>query len=283
MKVVRIIGILLLSLGLLVGSVGEAFAKEGPPDTPPGQVNKTQEKANQAGKKSSFSGEVTGVGDGNITLVDKKQGEVVIILSETAKYKVPGQIKGWGNLTDLTEALGGNLTALEGRKVAASVVNVSEALVGEAVRLTVFPVKGQPLHAHRTGTVTLFEPGDGGNITIEDVHGVSHNFSLTSETQYKPEEIGPDDIVVGESFVTVVTKGNPKVNIEAKAVVLHRHRQQEGQPTATPEPTIGGNETEPTATPEPTIGGNETEPTTTPEPTPDDSGNTTNGGANETQ
>lgn len=230
MKALRTIGILVLVAGLMLSSVGTVFAG-GPPHDPPGKLPKFQ------GEKRGFCGNVTAVtvSDGNVTLlVTKQELSVPIMLTDKARYKIPRVMNKWGNLTEFKGQLeGGNLSALEGRRVVALAGNVTGTW--EALKLLLLPVPGlPPLHAHRTGNVTAFNPlpsednDNFGNITIEDVHGVSHTFDLAADTTYRPREFSEltetelHDEVIGH-FVTVVIKGDPKLKTaKAKAIVVHR-------------------------------------------------------------
>jgi len=218
--------------GLLLGSVGTVFA-EGPPEGTPGKGLKFQDK------KQGFSGNVTGVIDGNVT-IDIGQGLTVTVrLTEGAQYKIPRVMNKWSNLFQFKEQLEGDLAALEGRRVVTLAGNGTGKW--ESLKLMLLPVPGlPPLHAHRTGNVTDFTPGTGGNITIEDVHGESHTFDLADDVSYRPKTLNDltdlnelDELkleVIG-SFVTVVIKGDPKLETaKAKAIVVHP-RIPEGWPT----------------------------------------------------
>ena len=241
MKALRTIGILVLVAGLMLGSVGTVFAKGGPPEGTPGKGLKFE------GKRHGFAGNVTEVIDGidgNVT-IRTKLGNVTLMLTEETRYKIPGVMNKWeGNLTKFKSKgeLGEDLDALVGRRVVALAGNVTEAppgtFTGEAVQLMLLPEQGEqgvqglpPLHAHRTGNVTDFTPGAGGNITIEDVDGVSHTFDVDGNTTYRPKVLGevPATGDVKGHFVTVVTTGDPKLEPEAKAIakaiVVHRWRQ----------------------------------------------------------
>jgi len=210
MKALRTIGVLVLVLGLVVGSIGSVLAK-GPP----------------VGKKHGFNGNVTAVGDGNITIATKQGWTVVLMRTGTTKYNIPRETKGWIDDYD------GNITALIGRRVAALAGNVTETplgpFAGNALRVLVLP--GAPLHAHRSGIVTAFD----GNITIKDVKGISHTFQVVKSIVYHPQGIGSGNITaVPPVFVTVVTKGDPKLGPLAKAIVLHGELPAWARPTPTP-------------------------------------------------
>jgi hypothetical protein len=150
---------------------------------------------------------------------------------EQAKYKIPRVMNKWGNLTQFEIEIGGDLSVLEGRRVVALAGNVSGTW--EALKFMLLPVPGlPPLHAHRTGNVSdLILPqeqnGYSGNITIEDVHRVSHTFELTDDTKYRPQSMSQltgsalHDAVIG-NFITIVLKGNPKIEVVAKAIVVHQ-------------------------------------------------------------
>ena len=210
----------------MLGSVGTVFA-EGPPEGTPGKGHKFQEQ------KRGFCGNVTDVTDGNVTIDIGKGLTVKVMLIERARYKIPRVMNKWGNLTEFKGQLeGGNLSALEGRRVVTLAGNGTGKW--ESLKLLLLPVPGvpglPPLHAHRTGNVTEFNLPSGsnsGNITIEDVHGVTHTFDLAADTTYRPREFSEltetdlYNAVIGH-FVTVVTTGDPKLEPVAKAVVIHR-------------------------------------------------------------
>ncbi len=220
MKGLRIICIFTLVALFVLGSMGTVFAKADNPGKGP----------YLRGDKQGFAGNVTGVADGNVTIATEDKGDVTVELPEDAFYKIPREMNKWDNLTEFKSYLaGGNLSALEGRRVVVLAGNSTGAWV--AIKFMLLPIPGtQPMHAHRTGNVTEFnKPASGnswiGNITIIDVHGVSHLFKVGNETIYRPAAIDSDNITVG-SFVTVVTTGNQK-SVEwtdlpvAKAIVLH--------------------------------------------------------------
>jgi len=228
MKALRTIGILVLVAGLLLGSVGTVFAG-GPPEGTPGKGLKFQ------GEKQGFSGNVTGVIDGNVTIDRGKGLTVTVRLTEEAQYKIPRVMNKWSNLSQFKEQLEGDLAALVGRRVVALAGNSMGKW--ESLKLLLLPVPGlPPLHAHRTGNVTDFTPGAGGNITIVDIHGELHTFDLAGNATYHPAEFSDLtgdalDIAITGSFVTVVIKGDPKLETaKAKAIVVHP-RIPEGWPT----------------------------------------------------
>jgi hypothetical protein len=224
MKGLRIILIFTLVALLVAGSLGTVFAKGGPPADKPG--NGPQVK----GERQGFAGNVTDVVGGNVTIATVEKGSVIVALTNDTKYKIPSVMNKWSGYDEFITALGGNLIALEGRRVVALAGNV--AGTWEVLKLMALPVPGtQPMHAHRVGNVTAAPPANGtsGNITIKDVHGVLHTFAVVgnetssgNQTVYRPVEIGPGNITVG-SFVTVVTTGKQKsVDLPvAKAIVLH--------------------------------------------------------------
>jgi len=228
MKGLKIICILTLAALLVLGSMGTVFAKGGPPADKPG--NGPQIK----GKKQGFTGNVTDVVGGNVTIATIEKGSVIVTLTDDTRYKIPSVMNKWSNYDEFINALGGNLTALEGRRVVSLAGAGNVTGTWEALKLMALPVPGMaPMHAHRTGNVTQFnKPISGnswiGNITILDVQGATHTFSVGNDTVYRPMGIGPGNITAG-NFVTVVTTGNQKsVNLPvAKAIVLHETNQPE--------------------------------------------------------
>jgi hypothetical protein len=231
MKALRFACISALVIALILVGTGTVFAK-GP------SANALGKGLQHKGQKQGFCGNVTSVQDGNVTLVTEQGWTVTIALTGEFRYKIPKVLNHWGvgNTTEFAAHLeGGSLDSLPGRKVAVLACNVEESVPpgvfsGDALKVMVLPVPGEPLHAHHAGNVTDFNPGPDGNVTIMDVHGVSHMFTIDSDTYYRPQGISDSDIVPG-SFVTVVSTGRePGV---AKAIVLHRPKP-EGWPKPSP-------------------------------------------------
>ena len=223
MKALRTIGILVLVAGLMLGSVGTVFAG-GPPHDPPGKPPKFE------GKKQGFAGNVTNVIlPGNVTILTEEGPVVVMLTEEETKYKIPRVMNKWeGNLTKFKSKgeLGDDLSGLIERRVVTLAGNLTDTETWKALKFMLLPVPGlPPLHAHRTGNVTEFNPGAVGNITIEDIHGVSHTFDLDADTKFRPRGTTSAQITIG-NFVTVVTTGDPKLEPGeksiAKAIVVHR-------------------------------------------------------------
>jgi hypothetical protein len=222
MKGLRIICIFALVALFVLGSMGTVFAKGGPPDDKPVKAPKFQDQ------KQGFNGNVTDVVNGNVTIDTEGKGSVILELTDDARYKIPSVMNQWNNYDAFINALGGNLIALEGRKVVALAGNVTGTW--EVLKLMALPVPGtEPMHAHRTGNVTEFnEPDSGngwlGNITIVDVHSATHTFGVGNETVYRPKakDLGAGNITIG-SFVTAVITGKEKSEDlpVAKAIVLH--------------------------------------------------------------
>jgi len=221
MKILRIIGILALVAGLVLGGASSsAFAKK-PPDVP-------RDGGQHSPGKRGLSGNVTSVatitgGEEYLIQLETKQGTFNVTANLTAKYMVPRETHGPKDLTTfiniVDEDEDGDLEELEGRRVAV-LVTLTNASTANAIRLMLMP-DGPPLHAHRVGVVQAFSASS--NITIIDRHGISHNFDMNG-TIYHPEGTTTGDIKTSEpwSFVTVVTKGDPKLNPVAKAIVLHK-------------------------------------------------------------
>jgi hypothetical protein len=221
MKILRIIGISVLVAGLVLGGVSSVFAK-GPPDEPPGDAR------HSPGKHGLFGAVLSAVTvTANVTYVislETKQGTFVITANVTAKYMVPRETKGSKDLATflgiVDENTNDDLDELVGRRLAV-LVTLTNEFAADAIRLMLIPSPdAPPSHAHRVGVVQAFSAGS--SITIIDRHGVSHNFDM-NEINYRPEGTTAGDIKTSEpwSFVTVVTKGDPKLNPVAKAIVLH--------------------------------------------------------------
>jgi len=217
MKGLKIVCILTLVALLVLGSVGTVFAKGGPPDDKPVKA-----------PKQGFNGNVTNVVNGNVTIDTEGKGSVILALTDDARYKIPSVMNQWNDYDAFINALGGNLIALQSRKVVALAGN--DTGIWKVLQFMVLPAPGtEPMHAHRVGNVTEFNKPDAGNgwlgnITIIDVHSATHTFGVGNETVYRPKakDLGIGNITIG-SFVTVVITGKEKSQElpVAKAIVLH--------------------------------------------------------------
>ena len=221
MKAFRNICIFLLVISLMLVSAGTVFAN-GPSDRSQGQGPQYH------GEKQGFSGNVTSVDDGNVTLITGQGWTVTVALKDEFRFKIPKVLNRWelGNITDFASHLeDGILDALLGKRVVVLAYNIEETTPpdtfnGDVLKFMVLPVPGEPLHAHHAGIVT--DPLNG-NITIVDVHDVSHTFIIDGDTFYRPQGIDDSDITT-DSFVTVITTGGePDV---AKAIVLHKPKPE---------------------------------------------------------
>ena len=221
MKAFRNICIFLLVISLMLVSAGTVFAN-GPSDKSQGQGPQYH------GEKQGFSGNVTSVDDGNVTLITGQGWTVTVALKDEFRFKIPKVLNRWelGNITDFASHLeDGSLDALLGKRVVVLAYNIEETtppdtFYGDVLKFMVLPVPGEPLHAHHAGIVT--DPLNG-NITIVDVHDVSHTFIIDGDTFYRPQGIDDSDITT-DSFVTVITTGGePDV---AKAIVLHKPKPE---------------------------------------------------------
>lgn len=253
MKYMRYLILGILVAALVIGSAG-AVAAKGPPEGSPGKGRQGGHGSNQ-----SFIGNVTSITEGNLTMVSKQSWQVILSLTDSTEYMVPSVTKGKVGFSEFLSGIGGDLNSLEGDKVVSRATGVvedpSEVFVGEALRVMIYPRQYKEqlrqrarLHAHRTGVVTAFSTEGDGNITIVDVHGLDHSFVMSgNETVYRPQGTAAYDIAVDESFVTVVTTGDPKLGPPARAIVLHE-RTPEGWPGWSPTPTPA-----PGPTPEPAM------------------------------
>jgi len=221
MKAFRNICIFLLVISLMLVSAGTVFAN-GPSDNGQGKGPQYH------GEKQGFSGNVTSVDDGNVTLITGQGWTVTVALKDEFRFKIPKVLNRWelGNITDFASHLeDGILDALLGKRVVVLAYNIEETTPpdtfnGDVLKFMVLPVPGEPLHAHHAGIVT--DPLNG-DITIVDVHDVSHTFIIDGDTFYRPQGIDDSDITT-DSFVTVITTGGePNV---AKAIVLHKPKPE---------------------------------------------------------
>ncbi len=225
MKILRTIGILALVAGLVLGGVSSVLA-QGPPN-----------KRGLFGTVTSVATITSGVE--YLISLETELGTVDVTINGTgAKYMVPGETKGPKDLDRFLEIVDenddGDLEELVDRKLAVLVKDIAEYgtpppdFTATAIRLMLIPSPSSPpSHAHRVGIVDTFTEGT--SITIIDKDGESHTFTLNG-TVYRPDDIDMEAIIGG--FVTVVTKGDPKLpDLIAKAIVLH-----EDLPDWAPEP-----------------------------------------------
>ena len=220
MKALKSILILVLVAGLMLASVGAVFAQSSTDGAVGSQPNPGSHALWRA-----FFGNVTEVNGDNITIATKYSGDVVIALKEATRCEILGDTR-WVNLDEFTNKLGGNLSALEGDRVAVVAINVQGSpgeLSGDAVLFAVIePILVMPIH-QTTGVVTEYTPytpGTDGNITIKDIHGASYSFTIGNDTRYNPAGMGPGNITVN-SFVTVVSRGKLDAQPVAKMIVIH--------------------------------------------------------------
>jgi len=232
MKILRTIGILALVAGLVLGAVGTAFAK-GPPDEPRGGGPHSPGKRGLSGNVTSV--ETITAGEEYVIDLETKLGTVHVTANVTARYMVPRETHGSANLTRFLEIVDenedGDLEELVGRRLAVLATNLVEGgyvpITADAIRLMLIPSPAHHRYMHRVGVVDTFTPGS--SITIIDKDGEPHTFTLNG-TVYRPDDIDMEAITGG--FVTVVTKGDPKLpDPIAKAIVLH-----EDLPDWAPEP-----------------------------------------------
>jgi hypothetical protein len=226
MKTLRTIGILALVAGLVLGGAGSAFA-EGPPDPPGGGPHSP--KHGLFGTVLS----VTPITGGYVIELETEEGTFDITADDTTKYMAPTKTKGPVTLADfVTVGLDGDIANIVGRRLAVLAGDVVEVTPGEftatAIRLMLIPSSDSPPSwVHRVGVVDTFTPYDpgpptaDGEILIVDKDDVDHTFTINEDTVYRPHDIDMGAITGG--FVTVVTKGDPKLTppLVAKAIVLH--------------------------------------------------------------
>jgi hypothetical protein len=220
-----------LVAGLVLGGTGSVLA-QGPPN------------------KRGLFGTVSSVdtitsGEEYLISLETELGIVDVTINGTGtKYMVPKETRG---PKDLATFLGvvdenddDNLEELVDRRMAVLVKDITEDgnppdFTATAIRLMLIPSpSAPPSHTHRVGIVDAFT--EDASITIIDKDGESHTFTL-NETVYRPDGIseltGEEliEAIIG-GFVTVVTKGDPKLpDPIAKAIVLH-----EDLPDWAPEP-----------------------------------------------
>ena len=222
MKGLRSVLVLVLVAGLMLASVGSVFAQS---STGAGAASHANPVAKLPWR--AFFGNVTEVNGGNVTIATKNSGDVVITLTEMTRCEILGET-GWTNVAEFTNKLGGSLSALEGKSVAVVAINVqgpSGGLTGDAVLFAVIePLRLMPIH-QTIGNVTEFftNSSGNGNITVKDIHGVYYEFTIMgNQTRYSPPGMGPGNITVNQTFVTVVSRGELNAQPVAKVILIYK-------------------------------------------------------------
>jgi hypothetical protein len=210
----------------------------------------THEKATQAPKpgKANFSGEVTAVDAGSLTIKTGAGEEIAFALTPATRIKIP--------------TLGKTATAADIRVGVRALVRALKSEDGTLTATDVSVTPGKPLPKHHVGEVTAYDAGV--SITIKAHDGNEYTFLITEETKLLPADRA-DELAVGRR-VTIISRrdvtGGP---FTAQGIVIHP--EPEGgtgtlTPTETPTPTATPTPT-PTETPTPEAIPSET-PTATP-------------------
>jgi hypothetical protein len=223
---------------------GPGATKKGPARTPKDKGTPNHPKE----KKVNFSGEVTAVGDGSLTIKTKAGDEVSFLVTEDTAIKIPTLGK-QATLADIQVGVHAIVRALEGEDGSLTALQISVA-------------PGKPLPKHHVGEVTAYEPGV--SITIKAHDGNEYTFLITQDTKILPAARA-DELAVGRR-VTIISRrdvtGGP---FTAQGIVVHPAVDDKSlTPSATATETPTPTET-PTSTPTPEPTATET---ATPTPTP---------------
>ncbi len=209
---------------------GPKATKKGPEKTPKDKHTPGPSKD----KKLNFSGDVTEVGEGSLTIKTGSGDEIFFLVTGDTAIKIPTLGKN-ATLADINLGVHALVRALEGED-------------GSLTALQISVIPGKPPEKHHVGEVTAYEPGV--SITIKAQDGNEYTFLITPETKILPKERA-DELAVGRR-VTIISRRDPTGGpFTAQGIVVHP-ADDEGSltpsttPTDTPTPT-------PTATPTPTV------------------------------
>lgn len=140
------------------------------------------------------------VGSTAFTLTTRHQGIVTIFVNSETKYQVPG----------VKNATLDNFKAGDEVAVLAADVN------GTWVALHVHLIPAKPVHVHRVGTVTDYQPGK--SITLKDKKGETSTFVVTSETKIKFKR-GATGVKVGDRVMVSARRDPSTDKFTAKEIL----------------------------------------------------------------
>jgi hypothetical protein len=155
------------------------------------------------GKPQILRGTISDVQASSITLTLADGSSVPVGITPQTKIHVPGP-----------QSAGDTLVI----GMRAVVMAFNDPNGGGLVARMVIAIPGQPVRAHRVGTVTEYTAGS--SITIQAKDGKLYTFALTADTKILPEERAAD-LAVG-SVVTVIAPRVPSsTGWTARGIVVH--------------------------------------------------------------
>jgi hypothetical protein len=178
-------------------------------------VRNTDSANGKPAKPVNYSGTISAVDAGSLTLTLKDGSQVKFILNTDTKVKISGLGNG-ATLADL-EA-GGSATVRATKDDAGALVADTVEEKTEKAKLT-----------HFAGTVTGYQPG--ASITIQDKKGASFTFQISADAKIKFDpKNGGDTLAVG-SEVTIVALWDPAGGTaNAKEIDVHRQKAETPKP-----------------------------------------------------
>ncbi|MGE5071888.1 MAG: DUF5666 domain-containing protein [Anaerolineae bacterium] len=222
MRKLSIVAILILVAGLMAATgqamagpagvtarnTGNPHGTEEPAGTEmePGHTPGAQATAHAGlhGKPQILRGTISAVDASSITLTLADGSSVSVGITPQTKIHVPGPQSAGDTL----------VTGMRAVVMAYNDPNGGSGLVARMV----IAIPGQPVRAHRVGTVTAYTAGS--SITIQAKDGNSYTFALTADTKILPEERAAA-LAVG-SLVTVIAPRVPaSTGWTAKGIVVH--------------------------------------------------------------
>lgn len=182
----------------------------GTPEINPGGASLPGAKATEQagkhglhGKPQILRGTIAAMDASSLTLTLADGTTATVGLTADTRIHVPGP-----------QSAGNTLVA----GMRAAVMALADPNTNGLVARMVIAIPGQPVRAHRVGTVTAYTAG--ASITIEATDGNSYTFALTGDTKVLPQDRA-GELAVG-SLVTVIAPRVPSsLDWSARGIVVH--------------------------------------------------------------
>jgi hypothetical protein len=219
MKRISIVGTLIMSATLLVATTRAMASPMAPtgnphntgtPEVNPGGANTPGAHATEQagkhglhGKPEILRGTIASVDAASLALTVADGSTVTVALTADTKIHVPGPRSAGDTLVTGMRAV---------------VMALTDPNTNGLVARMVVAIPGQPVRAHRVGTVTAYTAGS--SITIQAKDGASYTFGLLPDTKILPEDRA-GSLAVG-SLVTVIAPRVPSsLDWTARGIVVH--------------------------------------------------------------
>jgi len=184
-------------------AAGTPAVDQGAANTPGAKATEQAGKHGLHGKPEILRGMLASVDASSMTITLADGTTATVGITPDTKIHVPGP-----------QSAGEVLVA--GMRVV--VMALTDPNTDGLVARMVIAIPGQPVRAHRVGTVTAYTAGS--SITIQATDGNSYTFALTGDTRILPQDRA-GDLAVG-SLVTVIAPRVPSsLDWTAKGIVVH--------------------------------------------------------------